>query len=309
MSSTFDQAAFNQAIIEEFRANGGKVGDPSENTGILLLTTTGAKSKRQHTVPLGFVRDGGQVLVVASAAGAPHHPAWYRNLLANPIVRVEIDTERFDAIAVPAEGERRDRLFEHAVREQPGYADYQARTDRVLPVVVLERADAEEAEGPAEVTNLADKMLEVHTWLRSQLRQVHAEVDAHFAAVDAHQGPGTPPAPGLGLHIRQRCLALCQTLKFHHTGEDEHLFPNVRGYHPHLASALDRLSEEHTTVARIQGELVALLADIGRADPVRFRDELDQLSEELRAHLDYEEEVLFPVLADVPWPPPQAAEA
>ncbi|ASU85866.1 nitroreductase family deazaflavin-dependent oxidoreductase [Nocardiopsis gilva YIM 90087] len=299
----------NQPVIEEFRTNGGKVGGPFEGGDLLLLTTTGAKSGSEHTVPLGFIRDGDQLLVVASAAGAPQHPVWYHNLLANPLVQVEIGTEQFEAIAVPAEGERRDRLFAHVVREQPGYGDYQARTDRILPVVVLERGDPQDGEAPAEVTNLADKMLEVHTWLRSQLRHVRAEVDAHFAALAAHQGPGRPPAPGLGLQIRQHCLAFCQFLEFHHKGEDEHLFPNVRNYHPHLGSTLDRLHEEHQTVARLQGELVTLLADISSADPERLRFELDRLAEELRAHLDYEEESIFPVLRDVPWPPPQVAEA
>ncbi|MBB6174806.1 deazaflavin-dependent oxidoreductase (nitroreductase family) [Nocardiopsis mwathae] len=308
MSATFDQAAFNRAIIEEFRANGGRVGDPSEEGHVLLLTTTGAKSGQRHTVPLGFVRHGEEVLVVASAAGAPRHPAWYHNLLANPVVEVELGTEVFEAIAVPAEGARRDRLFGHIVGEQPGYADYQARTQRVLPVVALERPDHSAADVPAEITSLADKMVEIHAWLRSQLRHVRTEVDAHFAAVEARRGRGTPPAPGLGLQIRQHCLAFCQALEFHHTGEDAHLFPGVRASHPHLADALDRLTAEHRTVARIQRDLAALLEDIADADPERFRAELVRLSEELRAHLDYEEATLLPVLREVPWPPPGVPE-
>ncbi|WP_433237111.1 nitroreductase family deazaflavin-dependent oxidoreductase [Streptosporangium sp. CA-135522] len=135
--------SFNQSVIEEFRANGGKVGGPFEGGDLLLLTTTGAKSGTERTTPLAYVRDGDLLLIVASAAGAPRHPAWYHNLLAHPLVRVEIGTEVFTASAVPAEGARRDQLFEHAVRAAPGYADYQARTTRVLPVVVLERSEAE----------------------------------------------------------------------------------------------------------------------------------------------------------------------
>ncbi|MFI1258181.1 nitroreductase/quinone reductase family protein [Streptomyces netropsis] len=302
--------SFNQSVIEEFRANDGKVGGPFEGGDLLLLTTTGAKSGEEHTVPLGYLRVGGLLLVIGSAAGAPRHPAWYHNLLAHPLVRVELGTETFEAIAVPAEGTRRDRLFEQVARVEPGYADYQNRTTRLLPVVALERPGLEPGEGPGKVTHLADKLLEVHTWLRAQLRHVIAEVDAHFAARADRTGPGDPPTPGLGLQIRQHCLAFCQSLEFHHTGEDAHVFPALARHHPHLAAALDRLRDEHRTVARLQGELVALLADIGGADPVRFRAELNRMARELTSHLDYEEESLIPVLAEIPFPPaPPAADA
>ncbi|MGW4420792.1 nitroreductase/quinone reductase family protein [Streptosporangium sp. NPDC004631] len=296
-------ASFNQPIIEEFRANGGKVGGPFEGGDLLLLTTTGARSGTEHTVPLGYVRDGDLLLVVASAAGAPRHPAWYHNLLAHPVVRVEIGTEVFEAIAVPAEGGRRERLFEHVVRAAPGYADYQVRTTRILPVVVLKRSEPEAGADPPEVAGLAGKLMEVHTWLRSQLRHVRAEADAHLAARETPRGPGEPPPPGLGLQLRQHCLAFCQSLEFHHSGEDAHVFPALAIRHPHLGDTLDRLRDEHRVVARIQGELLALLADIDTADPRRFRTELDRMAERLTAHLDYEEESLLPVLAGIPWPP------
>ncbi|MGW7006101.1 nitroreductase/quinone reductase family protein [Streptomyces sp. NPDC054933] len=299
--------SFNQSVIEEFRTNEGKVGGPFEGGDLLLLTTTGAKSGQEHTVPLGYVRDGDLVLVVGSNLGSPRHPAWYHNLLAHPVVRVEIGTEAFAAIAVPAEGARRDRLFEHAVRMAPGYGDYQSRTTRPLPVVVLERS---EPTGPRVVANLADKLLEVHTWLRAQLRHVRVEADAHFAARTARQGPGEPSVPGLGLQIRQHCLAFCEALRFHHTGEDAHIFPALANHHPQLRDTLNRLRDEHRTVARIQGELLALLADISTADPRRFRSELDRMSRELTAHLDYEEASLLPVLAEIPFPPaPPVPEA
>ncbi|MGW2087750.1 nitroreductase/quinone reductase family protein [Streptomyces sp. NPDC001880] len=303
---------FNQSVIEEFRANAGKVGGPFEGGDLLLLTTTGARSGKETTTPLGYVRHGDALLVVGSNLGAPRHPDWYRNLLAHPVVRVELGTRTFQALAVPAQGARREELFAHAVRAAPGYADYQARTTRLLPVVVLERAEPEGWEPPREITTLAGKLMEVHTWLRGQLRQVKAEVDAHFAARAAHRGPGAPPAPGLGLQIRQRCLAFCQSLEFHHTSEDEHLFPGIARHHPHLTDTFARLADEHRTVARIQGELVSLLADIGIARPERFHAELDRMSTELNAHLDYEEKQILPLLADVPWPPapptPEAAQ-
>ncbi|MEU5687265.1 nitroreductase family deazaflavin-dependent oxidoreductase [Streptomyces venezuelae] len=293
---------FNQSVIDEFRANGGQVGGPFEGGDLLLLTTTGARSGKQHTTPLGYVRDGGLLLVIGSNLGGPRHPDWYHNVLAHPTVNVELGTETFEAVAVPAEGERRDRLFARIVAADPGYGEYQKRTDRVLPVVVLERP-AHEADIPEEASNLADKMVQVHLWLRGQLRHVRDETDAYFAALAGHRGPDAPPAPGLGLQIRQHCLAFCDALEFHHSGEDAHLFPTMAGYHPELRDTFDRLAEEHRDVARIQGELAALLADVGGADPVRFRAELARMSQELTAHLDYEEESLLPILAGLPWPP------
>ncbi|MFF1799030.1 nitroreductase/quinone reductase family protein [Kitasatospora sp. NPDC058263] len=287
--------SFNQAIIEEFRTNGGEVGGPFEGGDLLLLTTTGARTGQDHTVPLGYVRADGLLLVVASAAGAPDHPQWYRNLLAHPVVRVELGTEVFEAVAVPAEGARRDRLFEAVVRAAPGYGDYQAHTARVLPVVALERSGAE----PREVADLAGKLLEVHTWLRAQLRHVRAETEAHFAAGPA--GDGRPP--GLGLQIRQHCLALCAGLTHHHTGEDAAIFPALARSHPHLRETLARLGEEHRSVGRIKDGLVKLLAGIGVAEPEQFRGELARMSAELEAHLDHEERELLPVLAGIPFPP------
>ncbi|MFF2774230.1 nitroreductase/quinone reductase family protein [Streptomyces sp. NPDC058052] len=294
---------FNQSVIEEFRANGGKVGGPFEGGDLLLLTTTGARSGIERTTPLGYVRHGDALLIVGSNMGAHRHPDWYHNLLARPVVRVEIGTEAFEALAVPAEGERREELFRHVVRAEPGYGTYQEGTDRPLPVVVLEPADPEGWEPPREVRTLADKLLEVHTWLRGQVRQVRAEADAHFAERAAHQGPGEPPGPGLGLQIRQRCLAFCQALEFHHTSEDAHLFPGIARHHPQLADTFARLREEHRTVARVQGELVELLDGIGIAEPRLFRARLDAMASELTAHLDHEEATVLPLLADVPWPP------
>ncbi|WP_223778349.1 nitroreductase/quinone reductase family protein [Streptomyces sp. 135] len=294
--------SFNQSVIDEFRANGGKVGGPFEGGDLLLLTTTGARSGKEHTTPLGFVRDGDLLLLVGSNLGGPCHPDWYHNVLAHPTVGVELGTEEFQAIAVPAEGERRDRLFARITAAEPGYGDYQARTSRILPVVVLERP-AHEAGIPQEAGDFAEKMQQVHLWLRGQLRHVRDETEAHFAATAAHRGPGAPPEPGLGLRIRQHCLAFCEALEFHHTSEEAHLFPTMAGYHLELRETFDRLAEEHRTVARIQGELAGLLAGLGGADPERFRAELARMSEELTRHLDYEEEALLPILAELPWPP------
>ncbi|MFD7511167.1 nitroreductase/quinone reductase family protein, partial [Streptomyces sp. NPDC059853] len=286
--------SFNQSVIEEFRAHGGKVGGPFEGGDLLLLTTTGARSGKEHTTPLGYVRHDGRLLVVGSAGGADRHPAWYHNLLAHPMVRVEVGTDAYYAIAVPAEGERRDRLFAEVVRAAPGYADYQERTSRIIPVVVLERSGPEAAELPAEVADFGAKLLEIHAWLRAQLRAVRAEAAAYFADRDDRS------VPGLGLQIRQHCLAFCESLEFHHTSEDAGMFPMLEQHHPDLRAALDRMREEHVTVHRIKGELLGLLGGARDADPGRFLAELDRMTAELTAHLDHEETVLLPVLARMP---------
>lgn len=143
--------SFNDSIVEEFRANGGKVGGPFEGADLLLLTTTGAKSGTERTVPLGYVRHDTALLVVGSNLGASKHPDWYHNLRANPLVRVEIGDETFTALAVPAKGAHRAELFGYVVRVEPGYGDYQARTSRTLPVVVLERVDSHGPVAPREV--------------------------------------------------------------------------------------------------------------------------------------------------------------
>ncbi|WP_240929781.1 nitroreductase/quinone reductase family protein [Streptomyces coryli] len=259
----------------------------------LLLTTTGARSGRPHTTPLGYVRDErGRPLVTGSAGGAPHHPAWYHNLLAHPMTEVELGTETFPAVAVPAEGADRDRLFDLVVRAAPGFADDEEKAGRKLPVVALERVEAEGA--PAEATNLADKLLQGHAWLRHQLGRVRAEADAYFAG---------DTGAGLGLQIRQHCLAFCEGLHFHHTGEEMAVFPALEKSHPGLTAALARLRAEHVTVERIRGELEALLGDMAGADRARFRAEVERMTSELDAHLAYEEEQLLPALAAIPWPP------
>jgi len=131
---------YNRQIIEEFRANAGKVGGSWEGRDLLLLTTTGRKSGRAHTTPMVYTRDGDRLLVYASKAGAPTHPDWYLNLVADPHVVVEVGSERFDATATPLEGEERDREFAAQAARNPVFAGYAEKTDRVIPVVALARA-------------------------------------------------------------------------------------------------------------------------------------------------------------------------
>ena len=130
---------FNRQIIDEFRANGGKVGGGFEGRDILLLHTTGAKSGKERVNPLAFRREGDDLVVFGSKAGAPTNPDWFHNLLANPDARVEVGTEAFDVRARVAEGEERERIWADHRREVPAFAEYERKTDRPIPVIVLER--------------------------------------------------------------------------------------------------------------------------------------------------------------------------
>jgi deazaflavin-dependent oxidoreductase (nitroreductase family) len=129
---------FNARIIEEFRSNGGRVGGPFAGAPILLLTTTGAKTGKQRTNPLAYLPDGERVVVFASKAGAPTNPDWYHNLVAQPDVTIEVDGETRPVRARVTQGAERDELFSRQKQAMPGFADYEAKTDRVIPVVALE---------------------------------------------------------------------------------------------------------------------------------------------------------------------------
>jgi deazaflavin-dependent oxidoreductase (nitroreductase family) len=134
-----EAADFNARIIDEFRANAGRVGGMLADTPMLLLTTTGARTGRSRTNPLAYLRDGDRLVVVASNGGAPTNPGWYHNLLANPDVTVEVGPETYEGGARVATGEERERLFAMQASRFPDLAEYQAGTRRTIPVVVLER--------------------------------------------------------------------------------------------------------------------------------------------------------------------------
>ena len=131
---------FNQSIIEEFRANSGKVRGPFEGGTLLLLTSTGAKSGQPRVSPLAYVADGERYVIIASKAGAPTNPDWYHNLLAHPDATIEVGREQFQVQATVVEEPERSRLYAKMVEKMPGFADYQRKTTRQIPVVVLERA-------------------------------------------------------------------------------------------------------------------------------------------------------------------------
>ncbi len=130
---------WNQAIIDEFRANSGKVGGPFEGKTLLLLHTVGAKSGQERINPVACTVDGDRLVIIASKGGAPTNPDWYYNVLAHPLVTVEVGIEKFQAKAEVAPEPERTRLFNKMVEMMPGFADYQQKTTRVIPVITLTR--------------------------------------------------------------------------------------------------------------------------------------------------------------------------
>ena len=131
---------FNQQIIDEFRANDGKVGGPFEGAPMLLLHTTGAKSGQERVNPVVYQADGDRLVVFASKQGAPTNPDWYHNLVAQPRAKVEVDVRTVAVNARVAEGEERDRLWTRQKEQMPGFAEYEQKTSRQIPVVILEPA-------------------------------------------------------------------------------------------------------------------------------------------------------------------------
>ncbi len=232
-----------------------------------MLTTTGARTGRKHRIPLGALEIGGRLVVVASAMGAPKHPAWYHNIRRNPLVTVETDAETFEAMAaLPPD---RDKLFAEVIEREPGFAGYQARTTRLLPVVELHRIDT--------ARRMGDWLVEMHDWLRGELTQLRAELDC-----------------GVPRQLRTRCAGFCTALGRHHTGEATNIFPLLAERFPALKPTLAELDEEHVVVARLQEEIERLVEE--EADPVRLRAEFDRLKSELDSHFAYEERTLVAAL-------------
>ncbi|MFF4773563.1 nitroreductase/quinone reductase family protein [Microtetraspora fusca] len=268
---------FNQKIIEEFRANGGRVGGPFEGGRLLLLTTTGARSGAPHTTPVGYLPDEERVLVIASAAGAPKHPDWFRNLVANPRVTVEDGVFRYEAEAVVLQGDERDRVFARAVEADPGWGAYQAKTTRVIPVVALTPV----AGGPPQASSPGAALKAVHDAFRRELVLIRKEIAESGAS--------------LGAQLRVNCLTVCQGLHNHHTGEDGTMFPYLAEHHPALGPALERLHQEHQKVAALLDALQTVVT-AEDADPLSVLREVERLTDELESHLTYEEEQLIPIL-------------
>lgn len=267
---------FNQQVIEEFRANDGKVGGYFEGARLLLITTTGARSGVRHTVPVGYLPDGDRVLIIGSGGGSPKHPAWFHNLRANPSLTVEDGTMTYEARATVLEGAERDEVWARAVEADQGWADYQAKTSRVIPVVAIESVHS----GPPNVN--ADTpgggLKAIHDAFRRELALIRGEVAA--------------AGPKLGAQLRVNCLTFCGGLTYHHQAEDGGIFPFLMRNHPELAPVVERLEQEHERVAELLEQLQTALS----GDAQHVLAEVDRLIEELEAHLTYEEEHLIPIL-------------
>jgi deazaflavin-dependent oxidoreductase (nitroreductase family) len=272
---------FQQQVIAEFRANSGRVGGPFEGARLLLLTTTGARSGVPHTVPLGYLPDGAhQFLVIGSAGGSPSHPAWFHNLVAHPHVTVEDGVFVVDALAAVLEGAERDDAFTRAVETDPGWAEYEQQSGRVLPVVALRALPGPPRFAAGAAVSGGATLTRVHDAFRRELALIRAEVATAGARV--------------GAQLRLNCLAVCAGLHNHHLGEDSMLFPMLARQRPDLAPTLERLSVEHERIAALVAQLQAAVD--GSADPVRLRREVERLTDELEQHLSYEEEQLVPAL-------------
>lgn len=131
---------FNRSIVEEFRANGGKVGGPFEGGTLLLLHTTGAKSGKSRLSPLAYLMIDGKMIIVGSYAGAPKHPAWVHNLRANPKAYIEIGTEAYDVAVRELPENERNATYPKLIELAPVFAEYQAKTTRPIPLFELTRA-------------------------------------------------------------------------------------------------------------------------------------------------------------------------
>ncbi len=131
----------NAAIIREFRANAGKVGGYFESVTLLLLHSVGARSGEARVHPVMYRDLGDRYAIMASAAGGPANPAWYYNLVANPEASIEVGTETVDVVARVTEGDERSEIWEPLKAEVPTFAEYEQKTDREIPVIVLERRE------------------------------------------------------------------------------------------------------------------------------------------------------------------------
>jgi deazaflavin-dependent oxidoreductase (nitroreductase family) len=268
---------FNQQVIEEFRANHGRVGGYFDGARLILLTTTGARTGAEHTVPLGYLPDHGErIIVVGSAGGSPRHPAWFHNLMANPRATVEDGLFSYEAEATVLTGAERDELFARAVEADRGWADYETRSSRTLPVVALTEVGGRQP----QASSFGEGLSLVHDAFRRELATIRKE----FAAAGS----------SLGVQLRINCLTVCAGLNFHHQMEDDHMFGTLGERYPELMPVIERLRAEHVAIAGLVDDLrQAVSTGTGG------QQEIDRLTKELEAHLTYEEEQLIPLLDPV----------
>ncbi|MEV0842174.1 nitroreductase/quinone reductase family protein [Actinocatenispora sera] len=252
----------NRAVIDEFRANAGRVGGPFTGADLLLLTAGGITS------PIGYHDEGDRLLVYASNAGRDHDPRWYRRLLADPVGHVEVGTDRYRVVAAPLHGAERDRCYREQGERVPAYAAYQRGTDRTIPVVALYRMDHSDR-GLA----VAVQLVRAHTALRAQLAGAAAAGD-----------------------VFGHCLAWCAEVGEHHHSEDT-TFPRLLAALPDLAGTIDRLRAEHRLVAERLRALDALAA---AGDAAGLGAARTELAGQLDEHFGAEERALLPALDTLP---------
>lgn len=273
---------FNQRVVEEFRANGGRV-RLLPDLRLLLLTTPGRRTGRPRTTPLAHREDAGRYLVFGSNGGARSHPEWYRNLLAAGSATVELPDGEGGITVLSVRPEELDeaeraRQYAEQARLVPAFAEYARRTDRAIPVVALRPLDL--SADPALPGALLAQLRLHHEDLRRRLADLRARLD----------GADPAPAPDLAAQLRAHCLDFCYGLDLHHRRE-EGAFTAFERQYPQLAPPIARLRAEHRTVAEALARFEQDLA--GTSDPADLRAGLDRLTEGLEAHFAHEENHLL----------------
>lgn len=277
--------AFNRGVIAEFRANAGWVGGMFEGYTLALLTTTGARSGIRRTTPLAYFKLNGMPAIVASAMGGTKHPDWFLNVRAHPRVTVEVGEESFDALASIPTGIERDRLFAQVIEQDPDFADYQARTERVIPVVMLQRLGAGASRSRGEHARLvawATELRQVHDRLRQALRVAQDAASAGRSSESA------------GRELLLFCHGFCTALNGHHEGEDRELFPAIAAAHPELRDTLRYLQQDHSMIAYLVTGLQSSVT--ASATPVELARHLEGIAAIMENHFRYEERQLLAVL-------------
>ncbi|MCO6007240.1 nitroreductase/quinone reductase family protein [Actinoallomurus purpureus] len=303
MSATPSETSWNERIIREFRANNGKVGGMFDGVPLVLLTTAGRKTGRPHTTPVVHLRDEGRHLVFASNAGRPNHPDWYQNVLANPQVTMEIDTEKghvrpLATRAVALDGDERDHWYERQCALDPAFRQYQEKAARKIPVVALYPLDL--STDAARNRMIGEQLIRHHDELRAALRDVRGRIDDLLAGGPGLADPGRPA--DLAAQLRRHCLTFCHDLQMHHTRENG-AFSAFEDEFPDLAPAIERLRAEHQVMEKALTDFETLVEEgpSGR-DVERFRAQLDRVVAGLEDHFAYEEANLLPAVGVTPPP-------
>ncbi|WP_116041213.1 nitroreductase/quinone reductase family protein [Amycolatopsis palatopharyngis] len=270
---------FDHQTIDEFRANHGRLSGLLGERRIILLTTTTATGATR-TTPVEFLHDerpdGGPRMLLIAVGDADDHPAWYHDLETHSQVTAETGVFTLEAEAESLPDDERDKLFARAAEADPTWADRQAASKLKIPVVTLHPVG-----GGPNTDREGDFLLQIHDAFRHELALIHKEV--------------ATSGPGLGAQLRINCLSLCQGLQHHHNSEDDQMYPVVDEKHPELAPTLTRLRQEHQQIAVLLEQLQEAVSATD-ADRSTVIAEVERLTIELEAHLDYEEQELIPVL-------------